>query len=129
MRTTICPPREDRRRAEQKASRRFGAGVRLAALVPGYDPQSRGGAGILASLEAHASVDPARSPLRSASSPGPARARRPDLSVGLSEMLSDNRVKEADSLSKLRLNITMSLDGFVAGSCSSTSRPACSTRC
>ncbi len=44
---------------ERGAERRFGAGVPLAAMVPGYDRNREAALAILAWLEAHARVDPA----------------------------------------------------------------------
>jgi hypothetical protein len=44
---------------ERGAERRFGAGVPLAAMVPGYDRNREAALAVLAWLEAHAGVDPA----------------------------------------------------------------------
>jgi hypothetical protein len=44
---------------ERGAERRFGAGVPLEAMVPGYDRNRAAAPAVLAWLEAHAGVDPA----------------------------------------------------------------------
>jgi hypothetical protein len=50
---------QDEFAVERGAERRFGAGVPLAAMVPGYDRNREAALAILAWLEAHAGVDPA----------------------------------------------------------------------
>jgi hypothetical protein len=51
--------RQDVFAVERGAERRFGAGVPLAAMVPGYDRNREAALAILVWLEAHADVDPA----------------------------------------------------------------------
>ena len=51
--------RQDVFAVEREAERRFGAGVPLAAMVPGYDRNREAALAILTWLEAHAGVDPA----------------------------------------------------------------------